>query len=122
MVVMACIAASTTASYDNLPQQASGYDIAAQPLFTPVGGVASVLGALRSASPAAAADVAAGGSATPLPLALLQPDGQRVGWRFYPVSQVDGALLDGTGLPLVARAPGFGSRRRRLARRPDPSR
>ncbi|MGH2516058.1 MAG: ABC transporter permease, partial [Ktedonobacterales bacterium] len=33
MVEMACIAASATQSYDNVPQQASGYDIAGQPLF-----------------------------------------------------------------------------------------
>ncbi|HKT37549.1 MAG TPA: ABC transporter permease, partial [Ktedonobacterales bacterium] len=32
LVVMACIAASTTKNYDNVPQQASGYDIAGQPL------------------------------------------------------------------------------------------
>jgi putative ABC transport system permease protein len=109
MVVMACIAASTTASYDNLPQQAAGYDIAGQPLFTPVGGVSSVLKALRTSAPAAAADVTAASSATPLPLALLQPSAARAAWRFYPTSQVDGAFLDGTGLPLVARAAGFAS-------------
>ena len=42
MVVMACIAASTTKSYDNLSSQASGYDIAGQPLFSPVGGLSKL--------------------------------------------------------------------------------
>src|SRR5262249_5580810 len=31
------------------------------------------------------------------------------GWRVYPGSQVQGALLDGVGLPLIARADGYAS-------------
>ena len=42
MVVMACIAASATQSYDNLPAQAANYDIAGQPLFSPVGGLGAL--------------------------------------------------------------------------------
>jgi putative ABC transport system permease protein len=109
MVVMACIAASTTASYDNLPQLAAGYDIAGQPLFSPVASVTGVMRSLRASDPAAANGIAAASSATPLPLALLQPSAPQAAWRFYPVSQVDGSFLDGVGLPLVARAAGFES-------------
>jgi putative ABC transport system permease protein len=109
MVVMACIAASTTSSYDNLPAEAAGYDIAGQPLFSPVGDLGHVMSAIRGASPATADGVAALSVATPLPLAIVQPDAPRAGWRFYPVSQVQGAFLDGVGLPLVARVPGYAS-------------
>jgi putative ABC transport system permease protein len=108
MVVMACIAASTTQSYDNLPQQAAGFDFAGQPLFSPVGGVGAVQAALRRAG-ADQAGVSSVSLATPLPLAILQPGNPRARWGFYPVSQVQGAFLNGAGLPLVARAPGLAS-------------
>ncbi|MFI5274888.1 MAG: FtsX-like permease family protein, partial [Ktedonobacterales bacterium] len=110
MVTMACIAASTTQGYDNLPTQASGYDLAGQPLFAPVGGIAQINAALRHAGSNPAA-LSATGSATPLPLGILQPGAANARWSVYPVSEVDGAFLDGVGLPLVARASGFASDR-----------
>jgi putative ABC transport system permease protein len=109
MVVMACIAASATQSYDNLPAQAANYDIAGQPLFTPVGGLTSLTQDIRDQTPDHGAGLAAISSATPLPLGVIQPGAQAARWGLYPVSQVDGAFLDGVGLPLVARAPGFAS-------------
>src|SRR4029079_12579916 len=45
----------------------------------------------------------------PLPLGIIQPGAQSSRWGVYPASQVDGAFLEGVGLPLVARAPGFAS-------------
>ena len=106
MVVMACIAASSTQSYDNLPQQAAGFDFAGQPLFSPVGGVGAVTSALRQAGPGQGG-VSSVSLATPLPLASIQPNAPRARWGFYPVSQVQGAFLNGVGLPLVARAAGL---------------
>jgi putative ABC transport system permease protein len=109
MVVMACIASSTTTSYDNLPVQAAGYDVAGQPLFTPIGGVDQARSAITHASPATAGQLAGISAATPLPLAIIQPSAQASYWQFYPVAEAQGAFLDGVGLPLVARAPGFAS-------------
>ncbi|MGH2516890.1 MAG: hypothetical protein ACRDHP_14655, partial [Ktedonobacterales bacterium] len=107
MVVMACIAASATQSYDNVPQQASGYDIAGQPLFQPIGGVNSMSAALTQTG--AASNITAVSSATPLPLGILQPGAASARWSIYPVSEVQGAFLYGVGLPLVARGTGFTS-------------
>jgi putative ABC transport system permease protein len=109
MVVMACIAASATQSYDNLPAQAANYDIAGQPLFSPVGGLGALTKGIRDQTPDHGAGLAAISSATPLPLGIMQPGAQSARWGVYPASQVDGAFLDGVGLPLVARAPGFAS-------------
>jgi len=109
MVVMACIAASATQSYDNLPAQAANYDIAGQPLFSPVGGLGALKQEIRSQTPDHGAGLAAISSATPLPLGAIQPGAQSARWGVYPASQIDGAFLDGVGLPLVARAPGFAS-------------
>ena len=109
MVVMACIAASATQSYDNLPAQAANYDIAGQPLFSPVGGLGALTQDIRSQTPDHGAGLAAISSATPLPLGIIQPGAQSARWGVYPASQIDGAFLDGVGLPLVARAPGFAS-------------
>jgi putative ABC transport system permease protein len=109
MVVMACIAASTTHSYDNLPAQAAGYDIAGQPLFSPVGGVSKLENDLRSRSPSASGNLAAVASATPVPLGVIQPGSPDAAWRIYPGSQVQGSFLDGVGLPLIARASGYAS-------------
>lgn len=111
MVVMACIASSVTQSYDNVPLQAAGYQVAGQPLFAPIGGVAQV-GKDLAGSPAfspSSLGISAISSATPLPLAILQPDAQNARWSVYPTSEIQGAFLDGVGLPLVARARGFTS-------------
>ncbi|WIG57289.1 MAG: hypothetical protein OJF49_000033 [Ktedonobacterales bacterium] len=107
MVVMACIAASTTHTYDTVPAQASGYDVAGQPLFTPVGDSSHVRAVLGRSN--ALNNLATISSATPLPLGILQPGAPNARWSLYPVSQVDGGFLDGVGLPLVARALGYTS-------------
>ncbi|HZC06473.1 MAG TPA: FtsX-like permease family protein [Ktedonobacterales bacterium] len=109
MVVMDTIAASTTQSYDNLPQQAANYDIVGQPLFTPIGSPQVTVARLRSADPTVAARVADVGEATPLPLGILQPAAARAMWRYYPASELQGSLLDGVGFSLAARAPGYTS-------------
>ena len=109
MVVMACIAASATSSYDNVPQQASGYDVAGQPLFRSVGGLSALTDDLRAQSPATLDKLGAISAATPLPLGVIQPGAPGAGWRIYPASQIAGAFLDGTGLPLAARARGYAS-------------
>jgi putative ABC transport system permease protein len=111
MTVMDCIAASTTHDYDDLPAQVASYDIAGQPLFASAGGVAAVGQALRRNSPATASQVATTAEATPLALGFLEPAAQNAAWRFYPASTVQGALLDGVGLPLAARAVGYTSDR-----------
>jgi putative ABC transport system permease protein len=107
MVVMACIAASATQSYDNVPQQASGYDIAGQPLFQPVGDINRLNAAL--AQNGTDSNIAAVSCATPLPLGILEPGAANARWSVYPVSQIQGAFLHGVGLPLVARASNFTS-------------
>lgn len=107
MVVMACIAASATKGYDDLPSQAAQYDIAGQPLFSPVGSVGAVSSLLSHSGQTSGADFSAVSSATPLPLAMLQPGAPNARWSLYPASQVQGAFLDGVGLPLVARAQGY---------------
>ena len=109
MIVMACIAASTTKNYDNVPQQASGYDIVGQPLFQPVGGVNALARDLRTHAPATFDAMDAISVATPVPLGVIQPGAPDAGWRVYPASEIDGSFLDGTGLPLAARAQGYAS-------------
>ncbi len=109
MVVMACIAASATQGYDNLPAQSAQYDIAGQPLFSPVGGIAGIQSALRQNSSATASDLAAVSSATPLPLGIIQPSVSNARWSVYPASEIGGAFLEGEGLPLVGRAAGYAS-------------
>jgi putative ABC transport system permease protein len=107
MVVMACIAASTTMNFDNLPSEAAGYDVAGQPLFAPVGGIAKLQQNLAGSS--AAGQIAAVSSATPLPLGIIQPGAPNARWSLYPASVLGGAFLDGVGLPLIARADGYSS-------------
>lgn len=109
MVVMDCIAASTTQSYDNLPEQAANYDIVGQPLFTPIGSPQAAMTKLQRANPTVAAQVSALGEATPLPIGIVQPTQARAMWRYYPASELQGSLLDGVGFSLAARAPGFSS-------------
>ncbi len=109
MIVMACIAASTTRNYDNVPQLASGYDIAGQPLFQSVGGINALSRDLRAHAPSTFDAMEAISSATPVPLGVIQPGAPDAGWRVYPASEIDGAFLDGKGLPLAARAQGYGS-------------
>jgi putative ABC transport system permease protein len=107
MVVMACIAASTTKNFDNLPTQAAGYDVAGQPLFAPVGGITQLQHKVAGTS--AGGDIAAISSGTPLPLGVIQPGAPNARWSLYPASEIQGAFLDGVGLPLVARAQGYAS-------------
>jgi putative ABC transport system permease protein len=107
MVVMATIAASTTRNFDNLPAQAAGYDIAGQPLFAPIGSIAQLQAKIASTS--ASGDISAISSATPLPLGIIQTGALNARWSLYPVSEIQGAFLDGVGLPLVARATGYSS-------------
>ncbi|MEO7001128.1 MAG: ABC transporter permease, partial [Ktedonobacterales bacterium] len=109
MVVMDCIAASTTQNYGNLPAQVANYDIVGQPLFSPVGGVSAVRQTLQHNAPDTAAAITAVGEATPLPLGVIQPGAPNAGWRFYPASALQGSLLDGVGFSLAARAPGYNS-------------
>nr|MBA3823939.1 hypothetical protein [Ktedonobacterales bacterium] len=107
MVLIACIANSITAHYDNLPEQAAGYDIAGRPLTGAVGGSAGVQALLSTAG--SAGDVTNVSSATPLLLGMFQPSADNARWRLYPAAQIDGAFLQGVGLPLAARAQGFAS-------------
>ena len=109
LVVMACIAASVTSSYGNVGQMAAGYDISGQPLFRPIGGSSALRQLLHSHSPAALAEVGAISSARPVPVGVIQPGAPDATWRVYPASEIDGAFLDGAGLPLAARAQGFAS-------------
>jgi putative ABC transport system permease protein len=109
MTVMDCIAASTTRDYDDLPAQAATYDIAGQPLFASAGGIAAVGRAIQRNAPATATQVAMTGEATPMALGFIEPASQNAAWRFYPASIIQGALLDGVGLPLAARAAGYTS-------------
>ena len=74
MVVMATIAASTTAELRQRPALSAGYDIAGQPLFTPVGGVDQVRAQIQTADPTTRREPDAVSAATPLPLALIQPE------------------------------------------------
>ncbi|MFI5272197.1 MAG: ABC transporter permease [Ktedonobacterales bacterium] len=107
MVVMACIAASTTQRYGNFSAQAGGYDIIGQPLFKPAGDLTRVSSAIAASDPAAARDLTASALATPLPLIMLQPNAAEPRWAVYPAAAISGAFLHGAGLPLAARAPQF---------------
>ncbi len=107
MVVMACIAASATQGYDNVPEQSAGYDIAGQALFTPVGGIGGIQAALGHGADGAASEIAAMSSATPLPLGIIQTGATNARWSVYPTSEIAGAFLGGVGLPLVARSTGY---------------
>ncbi len=105
MVVMATIANSATHQYDNLPAQAADYDIAGQPLFSPIGGI----GQLQKHLAGENNNIAALSSATPLLMGMFEPADGNARWHLYPASEIQGAFLDGVGLPLVARANGFTS-------------
>src|SRR5262249_12110364 len=107
MVVMACIAASTTQRFGNLEAQAGGYDVIGQPLFKGVAGVDKVSMALQQTNPAQARNITAIGAASPVPLLMIQPAAQEARWGVYPAAAISGAFLDGQGLPLLARAPNY---------------
>ncbi|HEX8728195.1 MAG TPA: FtsX-like permease family protein, partial [Ktedonobacterales bacterium] len=109
LVVMACIAASVTSSYGDVRQMAAGYDISGQPLFRPIGGSAALRQRLSDRSPTTLDQISAISSATPVPLGVIQPGAPNAGWRVYPASAIDGAFLDGVGLPLAARAQEYTS-------------
>lgn len=109
MVVMACIAASTTHTYDNLPAQSANYDIVGQSLFAPVGGIAGVQSGLQQSAPQNVGDFEAMSSATSLLLGMIQPGAANARWHVYPAAQIDGAFLQGVGLPLVARSSDYAS-------------
>lgn len=107
MVVMACIATSTTQRYSDVSALTGGYDIVGQPFSQPISSVSALRSKLQTHAPAAAADIQQISTASSLPLAVLQPDGANAGWRLYPAAQIDGAFLQGAGLPLAARAQGY---------------
>lgn len=107
MVVMASIAASTTQRYGDFAAQSGGYDIIGQPLFTQVGGVDHVRDAIQRNAPLAAQDIATMSGATPLPIVAVQPGATEARWGVYPAAAIQGAFLDGQGLPLAARAQGY---------------
>jgi putative ABC transport system permease protein len=109
MVVMACISASIAERFGDLQAQAGGYDIVGRPLFQAVGGIGQVSAAVRGSAPGVARSIVATSAAKPLPIAIVQPGAADAGWRLYPVSQIDGAFLQGVGLPLAARADGYES-------------
>lgn len=109
MVVMASIAASTTQRYGDFAAQSGGYDIIGQPLFAQVGGVDRVRDAIQRKAPFAAQDVTAISAATPLPIVAVQPGATEARWGVYPAAVLQGAFLDGQGLPLAARAQGYAS-------------
>ncbi len=107
MVVMACIAASTTQRYGNFGAQSGGYDVVGQPLFSSAGGVDQVAQTLQTGAPGVARDVQAIAAAQTIPLIMIQPSAQQARWGVYPAATISGAFLHGTGLPLVARAAGY---------------
>ncbi|HKD76175.1 MAG TPA: FtsX-like permease family protein, partial [Ktedonobacterales bacterium] len=107
MVVMACVAASTTQHFSNLNAMASDYDIIGQPLFTPFNSLDQMRTKLAKTSPTTAADLTAVSSAASLPIGVIQPDAAVARWQLYPIAAIQGDFLNGVGLPLVARADGF---------------
>ena len=109
MVVMACIAASTTQQYGDFAAQSGGYDIIGQPLFKQAGGIEHVRAAIQRNSPLAAQDITAMSAATPLPIVAVQSGAAEARWGVYPAVAMQGAFLYGEGLPLAARAQGYTS-------------
>ncbi|MGE5334721.1 MAG: ABC transporter permease [Nitrososphaerota archaeon] len=107
MVVMACIATSTTQRYADVGALTGGYDIVGQPLSHPLTGTSELRTKLQVHAPAAAAEIRQISVASSLPLAVIQPSGANAGWRLYPAAQIDGDFLQGSGLPLAARAKGY---------------
>jgi putative ABC transport system permease protein len=109
MVVMSCIATSTSQRYSDIGVLTGGYDILGQPLSKSISSIDALRATLRDRAPQAARQIQQISAASALPLAMIQPDGTNAGWRLYPAAQIDGAFLQGTGLPLTARAQGFAS-------------
>lgn len=107
MVVMASLANSTAQRYSDVGALTGGYDIIGQPLSHSVGTIDQVRATLAARVPGTAAHLGAISAAAALPLAIIEPTGQDAGWRLYPTSSIDGAFLQGKGLPLVARAAGY---------------
>lgn len=107
MVVMACIATSTTQRYGDVSALTGGYDIVGQPLSRSLSGIDALRSGLQARAPRAAAKIQKVSAALSLPLAVIQPDAANAGWRVYPAAQIDGAFLQGAGLPLATRAQGY---------------
>lgn len=107
MVVMACIATSTSQRYSDVGALTGGYDIIGRPFSLPLSSISALHSTLDTRVPASAAEIQQVSAASSLPLAILQPGGANAGWRLYPAAQIDGAFLQGSGLPLVARAKGY---------------
>jgi putative ABC transport system permease protein len=107
MVITACIAASTSRHYQNVPELTGGYDIIGQPLFSPCPSMDDCIHTIQKNSPETARQLAAVSAATPLPLGIIQPGDTSARWGLYPMSSIEGAFLQGTGLPLAARASGY---------------
>ena len=107
MVVMACIATSTTQRYSDISALTGGYDIIGRPLSSPLASIVALRSTIEERVPLAAQHIEQISAASSLPLAVLQPDAADAGWRLYPAAQIDGAFLQGSGLPLAARAHGY---------------
>lgn len=102
MVVMACIATSTTRRYSDISALTGGYDIIGRPLSSPLASIVALRSTIEERVPLAAQHIEQISAASSLPLAVLQPDVADAGWRLYPAAQIDGAFLQGSGLPLTA--------------------
>ena len=107
MVVMASLANSTTQRFAAVGNLTGGYDIIAQPLSQPLGDLATFQQTLTARNPRLAASIRTASAAAALPLGIIDPTATDAGWRLYPASAIQGAFLQGTGLPLAARAAGF---------------
>src|SRR6185437_1740709 len=73
MVVMACIATSTTQRYSDIGALTGGYDIVGQPLSKPFASIDALHTALRDRASQAASQIQQISAASALPLAMIQP-------------------------------------------------
>lgn len=109
LVLMVCITSSLFAGQAGLTATVTGYDIIGDPLFRSPGTPEQVQQQLQRSAPATADSISAISAAQPIPVGVVQPDAPSARWSLYPAAAIQGGFLFGVGLPLLARAPGYGS-------------
>lgn len=104
MTVMAVISNSVASSYGNVSDYTGGFDIEAQPFFQ---GIPNMQAAIQHAPGVNPNDFSSVSTETTAAVGVIQLSADQPAWRYYPINVEDGDFLNGVGMKLVARAPGF---------------
>ncbi|HEU5382611.1 MAG TPA: FtsX-like permease family protein [Ktedonobacteraceae bacterium] len=105
MTVMAVITSAMQNTYTDINLQTGGYDIRAVAYFRSIPDLRSAM-SKQGLDPQ---DFSQIGVSTTTEVGVIQPDAPDPAWHIYPAQLINGSLLQGNGLKLVARAQGFDS-------------